>query len=135
MLWLCLPGGITFALDLVFFFSALRETSTANATVIGALQPIDIEDTANALSADSHFQHKILEAPEVWGVQEFGPTGVSIRVVLKTRPAVQWEVLRELRRRIHAEFEKLGIEIPSQRTIFYRSGEPPPPVRAEDGEG
>jgi drug/metabolite transporter (DMT)-like permease len=40
MLWLCVPGGVTFALDLMFFFSALRETSTANATVIGALQPI-----------------------------------------------------------------------------------------------
>jgi drug/metabolite transporter (DMT)-like permease len=40
MLWVCVPGGIAFGLDLVFFFSALRETSTANATVIGALQPI-----------------------------------------------------------------------------------------------
>lgn len=40
MLWLCVPGGIAFGLDIVLFFSALRETSTANATVIGALQPI-----------------------------------------------------------------------------------------------
>ncbi len=40
MLWLCVPGGIAFGLDVLLFFSALRETSTANATVIGALQPI-----------------------------------------------------------------------------------------------
>ncbi len=40
MLWLCVPGGIAFGLDILLFFSALRETSTANATVIGALQPI-----------------------------------------------------------------------------------------------
>ncbi len=40
MLWLCIPGGIAFGLDILLFFSALRETSTANATVIGALQPI-----------------------------------------------------------------------------------------------
>jgi drug/metabolite transporter (DMT)-like permease len=33
-------GGIAFGLDIVLFFSALRETSVANATVIGALQPI-----------------------------------------------------------------------------------------------
>lgn len=40
MLLLCAPGGIAFGLDILLFFSALRETSTANATVIGALQPI-----------------------------------------------------------------------------------------------
>lgn len=40
MLWVAAPGGIAFGLDILFFFSALRETSTANATVIGALQPI-----------------------------------------------------------------------------------------------
>lgn len=33
-------GGVAFGLDIVLFFSALRETSVANATVIGALQPI-----------------------------------------------------------------------------------------------
>jgi drug/metabolite transporter (DMT)-like permease len=35
----CLPGGIAFGLDIVLFFSALRHTTVANATVIGALQP------------------------------------------------------------------------------------------------
>ncbi len=35
-----LPGGICFLLDIVLFFSAVQETSVANATVIGALQPI-----------------------------------------------------------------------------------------------
>lgn len=39
LLWLCLPGGLAFALDIVFFFSALKDTTVANATVIGALQP------------------------------------------------------------------------------------------------
>jgi drug/metabolite transporter (DMT)-like permease len=36
----CIPGGAAFAVDIVFYFSALRETSVANATIIGALQPI-----------------------------------------------------------------------------------------------
>ena len=39
LLWLCLPGGLAFALDIVLFFSALKDTTVANATVIGALQP------------------------------------------------------------------------------------------------
>ena len=37
---LAAPGGIAFGADIVLFFSALTETSVANATVIGALQPV-----------------------------------------------------------------------------------------------
>ena len=33
------PGGVFLGLDLVFFFSAVKLTTVANATVIGALQP------------------------------------------------------------------------------------------------
>lgn len=33
-------GGLAFLADLVLFFSAVQETSVANATVIGALQPL-----------------------------------------------------------------------------------------------
>lgn len=35
-----LVGGLAFAADLVLFFCAVRATSVANATVIGALQPL-----------------------------------------------------------------------------------------------
>jgi drug/metabolite transporter (DMT)-like permease len=40
MLAACAAGGVAFGLDILLFFTALRETSIANATVIGALQPI-----------------------------------------------------------------------------------------------
>jgi drug/metabolite transporter (DMT)-like permease len=40
LLRLSLFGGITFGLDIVLFFCAVQETSIANATVIGALQPV-----------------------------------------------------------------------------------------------
>lgn len=33
------PGGVLFGLDIVLFFEAVRHTTVANATVIGALQP------------------------------------------------------------------------------------------------
>jgi drug/metabolite transporter (DMT)-like permease len=33
------PGGVFLGLDLIFFFSAVKLTTVANATVIGALQP------------------------------------------------------------------------------------------------
>lgn len=40
LLRLSLLGGLTFTADLVLFFSAVQQTSIANATVIGALQPV-----------------------------------------------------------------------------------------------
>ena len=36
----CLVGGIAFGLDLVLFFTALKLTTVANATVIASLQPV-----------------------------------------------------------------------------------------------
>ena len=34
------PGGLLFAADIVLFFSAIKLTTVANATIIGALQPV-----------------------------------------------------------------------------------------------
>ncbi|MEM9202622.1 MAG: DMT family transporter [Actinomycetota bacterium] len=40
-------GGIALGLDVAFFFSAIKLTSVANATVIGALQPVVVAVIAN----------------------------------------------------------------------------------------
>jgi len=64
---------------------------------------------------------EIAEEPEVWGVQNLGPDGVSIRVVMKTEPARQWAVEREFRLRVKEALEQAGIEIPfPQRTVWIR---------------
>ena len=55
---------------------------------------------------------RVLEEPELWGIEDLGPTGVIIRLVAKTVPAEQWAVARELRARIKVAFEREGIEIP-----------------------
>ena len=46
---LSLWGGLTFTADLVLFFCAVQETSIANATVIGALQPLLVLAVASRL--------------------------------------------------------------------------------------
>jgi drug/metabolite transporter (DMT)-like permease len=40
LLRLSLAGGLAFGLDVILFFSALKHTTVANATVVGALQPV-----------------------------------------------------------------------------------------------
>ena len=71
----------------------------------------------------------VLEEPEVWGAEGFGPTGIAIRLVVKTQPADQWKVLRELRSRIKVALDRAGIGFGFQRVPW--SGEPaatsPPP--------
>jgi moderate conductance mechanosensitive channel len=70
-----------------------------------------------------------LEEPEVWGVEELGPNGIVIRLVVKTTPSEQWRVSRALRERIKEAFDAEGIEIPfPQQTIWHRS-DPGHPAR------
>jgi moderate conductance mechanosensitive channel len=59
-----------------------------------------------------HEDRAIIEEPEVWGVQSIGPTGITIRLVAKTKPLEQWRVTRVMRERIKAELDREGIEVP-----------------------
>jgi small-conductance mechanosensitive channel len=68
-----------------------------------------IQATADALAAEERWQAEILETPEVWGIESFTEHGVTIRVVIKTKPASQFGVMRELRARLKSAFEANGI--------------------------
>lgn len=73
---------------------------------------------AEELKRDPAFGSSILEPLEVLGVDAFKATEVTLRFRLKTLPTKQWEVGRELRRRIKKAFDAQGIQIPSpQMTI------------------
>ncbi|MFI7586878.1 mechanosensitive ion channel family protein [Spongisporangium articulatum] len=59
---------------------------------------------------DPAFTNALLGDPEVWGVETMTKDGLTIRVVVKTRPLKQWPVARELRRRITTRLEAEGID-------------------------
>jgi small-conductance mechanosensitive channel len=51
---------------------------------------------------------------------------VTIRVMAKTLPLKQWDVARELRRRIKTRFDREGIEIPyPHQTVYWGEGQQP----------
>jgi small conductance mechanosensitive channel len=76
------------------------------------------------LSRDPRYGTMILEEPQMLGVDALGDCGVTIKFCLKTRPLRQWEVKRELLRRIKNRFDQLGIEIPyPQRTLHVTHGD------------
>src|SRR3546814_14691112 len=61
---------------------------------------------------DPDFEDRMIEEPEVWGVQSISADGVLIRVAVKTAPQEQWAIGRELRQRIKARFDAEDIEVP-----------------------
>ena len=84
-----------------------------------------IKEIADSVWQDPEWTPKILEEPEVWGVEDLGADGVALRLVVKTAPLAQWAVSRELRSRIKKVFDERGFEIPyKQHTIWLRNEEP-----------
>src|SRR3954465_13743397 len=71
-----------------------------------------LKEVAHDLWEDERFHDKIIEEPEVWGVQSLGPDSVVVRVTLKTLPQQQWNVSREMRERVKSRFDEEGIEMP-----------------------
>jgi small conductance mechanosensitive channel len=69
-------------------------------------------------------RHQVLEALEVKGIETLGPNGFIIRTLTKTAPGAQWDVARELRRRILLAFREAGIQIPYTQRVVHHRGEP-----------
>ncbi|AFM43527.1 small-conductance mechanosensitive channel [Desulfosporosinus acidiphilus SJ4] len=76
------------------------------------------------------FGEKIVEAPTVQGITQFGERNVVLRVIAFTKPDEQWGLERELRRRIHSAFLKEGIQTPRFQSVIitdptrYTANEP-----------
>ena len=71
------------------------------------------------LQQDPAYAERILAPLEVLGVDSFADSAVVIRIRIKTVPLQQWNVGRELRRRIKNTFDAQGIEIPYPHLSLY----------------
>jgi small conductance mechanosensitive channel len=102
---------------------ALLDLEVAYGTDLDAAQDA-IKEVADDLWHDKRWEGKILEEPEVWGVEKLGPDAIVLRLVIKTRPAEQFPVMRELRRRLSDEFQRRGIHLPlPQRSVLVQRDE------------
>jgi small conductance mechanosensitive channel len=91
-------------------------------------------DEGGKLYGDPKWRPLILEDPQVPGIESFGESGVSIRMWIKTLPLKQWEVARELRRRLKLRFDQEGIEIPfPSQTVYWGEGQAPSETAALAG--
>jgi small-conductance mechanosensitive channel len=102
---------------------ALLDVSVAYGSDLDQTQAI-IKRVADELWREPRWVGQVLEEPEVWGIEDLAPDGVTIRLVAKTLPARQWDVMRELRSRIKVALDEAGVEIPyPQRTVWVRREE------------
>ncbi len=90
--------------------------------VFGLLTQIGSE-----LQSEEPYKSSILEPLQILGVEKFGESQLIIRMMIKTIPLKQWEVGRELRRRIKIRFDERGIEIPFPHRVLLW-GEPRKPT-------
>lgn len=73
------------------------------------------------LCATEEYSDRVLESPEVLGVEALGADGVTLRLVVKVKPGTQFELQRALREHVKAAFDSAAIEIPfPQRTVWNR---------------
>lgn len=71
-----------------------------------------VREAAATLLSEPAFASSIMEPLEVIGVDAFKASEITLRFRIKTLPLKQWEVGRELRRRIKKTFDAKGIRIP-----------------------
>jgi small-conductance mechanosensitive channel len=92
-----------------------------------------IKEVADGMWNDDGWRSKLLEQAEIWGVENLGPNGIDIRVVIKTKPAEQFAVMRELRTRIKEALDAHSIVMPSQGTVWLHNAAQDKPSSDDDG--
>ncbi|WP_424023079.1 mechanosensitive ion channel family protein [Microbacterium sp.] len=85
-------------------------------TDIGVVENAMLE-TMNDLAKDPKWRTRIIDKPEVWGLESVSGDALVIRLVMKTRANAKDDVGRELRMRVLNAVNVLGLELPQLNSI------------------
>lgn len=72
---------------------------------------------AKGLAQDAKWRTRIIEQPEVWGLESVTGDALVIRLVMKTRANAKDDVARELRMRLKRAIDALGLTLPQLNSI------------------
>ncbi len=81
-----------------------------------------VRETADQMAQDPQWQSVIYDTHELFGIDQISHTGIVIRIWIRTAPLKQWNVARELRRRMKIAFDRHHIEIGMPQQIQFRNG-------------
>lgn len=81
-------------------------------------------ETANTMANSFAWRSKVLEKPEIWGIESVSAEAIVIRLVMKARPAEQWAVARELRLRLKLALDEIEVDLPALNRVVIDNREP-----------
>ena len=84
-----------------------------------------INRVCREMAEDEKWSKLFRTVPKVLGVNNFGNSGIDIKILGDVKPLEQWGITRELRLRLKKAFDKEGIEIPWPHTKVYFGNSPP----------
>ena len=73
--------------------------------------------TAQGLAKDPKWRTRIIEKPEIWGLESIDGDALVIRVVMKTRTNAMDDVAQELRMRLRDTVLGMDLTVPSMATV------------------
>ena len=73
--------------------------------------------TARDMAANTKWKSRILEKPEIWGIESISAEAIVLRLVVKTASASKDDVARELRARLKRSLDEAGVKLPSLNSI------------------
>jgi small conductance mechanosensitive channel len=103
----------------LFVDIAIPSDSSADAALAA------LERVSGELRNDASWSPVLVDGPRVLGVESFGPSGVTLRMQLRTVPGRQDDAARELRRRIQNRFEQEHIRLGGVQLVELIGSETP----------
>jgi small-conductance mechanosensitive channel len=89
-----------------------------------------LERAFDELMTDPVLSPEVLEDMIVAGVTALNERGFTVRIMIKTKPGMQWAVQRGFNRLVKKHFNAAGIELPYPHTVVYfgqdKNGDAPP---------
>lgn len=77
----------------------------------------EILRTAVELSQSGKWRSRVLEKPEVWGLESISDEALFIRIVMKVRTSAKDDIARELRMRLKHSLDAMDVKLPSLSSV------------------
>jgi small conductance mechanosensitive channel len=90
-----------------------------------------VKELGAELRNEEPWAQTILDPLEMLGVDALGSSGPIIKFRFRTLPMKQWDIAREMNRRLKRRFEEAGIELAFPSQTLYLAPDAPPALREE----
>lgn len=79
--------------------------------------------TAVEMSQSGKWRSRVLDKPEVWGLESISDDAMVLRIVMKVRTSSKDDVARELRMRLKRSLDAMDLKLPSLSTVVLEGFE------------